>query len=166
MIKKAIAAAAAMLAGLVVPAFAEDGVTRIPNANPQSPILSGVVVPGGTALVYLSGQVPDKADQTQPTDSIAAYGDTRTQAISVFEKIKALLAARKLGPGDVIKLTVFLVGDPKLDGKMDFKGFNEAYSLYFGTSQQPNKVARSVVQVSALANPGFLVEVEAIAAEH
>lgn len=165
MIRKAIAITAALLATLSVPALAKDGVVRIPNANPQSPILSGVVVPGGTALVYLSGQVPDVVDKSQPADSIAAYGDTRAQAISVFEKISALLAARKLGPGNVVKLTVFLVGDPKLGGRLDFKGFNEAYSRYFGTAEQPNKVARSVVQVSALANPGFLVEVEAIAAQ-
>lgn len=161
---KAIITALAALAGFASPALAGNAILRIPNANPQAPILSGVIVPAGTTLVYLSGQVPAAIDKTLPADSIGAYGDTKTQAISVFEKTKALLAAQKLGLGDVIKLTVFLVGDPKLDGKLDFKGFNEAYSLYFGTPEQPNKVARSVVQVSALANPVFLVEVEAIAA--
>lgn len=63
----------------------------------------------------------------------------------------------------MVKLTVFLVGDPKLGGKLDFKGFSEAYGQFFGTADQPNKVARSVVQVSALANPAFLVEIEATA---
>ena len=153
---------ATALAVLSLPAFAED-VTRITGSNPQSPILAGVTVPGGTTVVYLSGQVPAMADETKPKDSIDAYGDTKAQSISVFEKIKALLAAQGLGMGDVIKLTVFLVGDPKLGGKMDFKGFNEAYGLYHGTADQPNKVARSTVQVAALANPGFLVEIEATA---
>ena len=143
---------ATALAVLSLPAFAED-VTRITGSNPQSPILAGVTVPGGTTVVYLSGQVPAMADETKP----------KAQSISVFEKIKALLAAQGLGMGDVIKLTVFLVGDPKLGGKMDFKGFNEAYGLYHGTADQPNKVARSTVQVAALANPGFLVEIEATA---
>jgi len=32
-------------------------------------------------------------------------------------------------------------------------------------AQQPNKVARSVVQVAALAHPAFLVEIEATAAK-
>jgi enamine deaminase RidA (YjgF/YER057c/UK114 family) len=164
MTMKAFIATLAAFAGFASPVLAQDAVVRIPNANPQAPILSGVVVHPGTTLVYLSGQVPAAVDKALPADSIAAYGDTKAQAISVFEKTKALLAAQKLGLGDIIKLTVFLVGDPKLGGKLDFKGFNEAYSLYFGTAEQPNKVARSVVQVTALANPGFLVEVEAIAA--
>jgi 2-iminobutanoate/2-iminopropanoate deaminase len=161
---KTFIATLAAFAGLISPALAQNTVTRIPNANPQAPILSGVVVPAGTTLIYLSGQVPAAADKALPADSIAAYGDTKTQAISVFEKTKALLAAQNLTLGDVIKLTVFLVGDPKLGGKLDFKGFGEAYAQYFGTTVQPNKTARSVVQVTALANPGFLVEIEAIAA--
>lgn len=161
---KQLAAVTAAFLGLASPALAQDAVVRIPNANPQAPILSGVVIRPGTTLVYLSGQVPSVADTSRPADSLAAYGDTKTQAISVFEKTKALLAAQNLTLGDVIKLTVFLVGDPAQGGRLDFRGFNEAYAGYFGTADQPNKVARSVVQVSALANPGFLVEVEAIAA--
>jgi len=60
---------------------------------------------------------------------------------------------------------LFLVGNPRLGGKLDFQGFNQGYSQFFGTAQQPNKVARSVVQVAALANPAFLVEIEATAAK-
>jgi hypothetical protein len=63
----------------------------------------------------------------------------------------------------LVELTVFPVGDSKLDGKQDFKGFSDAYAQFFGTAAQPNKVARSTVQVAALANPGFLVEIEATA---
>jgi len=58
---------------------------------------------------------------------------------------------------------VYLVGDPKKDGKMDFAGMMEAYKQFFGTDQQPNKPARSTVQVAALALPGALVEIEVIA---
>jgi enamine deaminase RidA (YjgF/YER057c/UK114 family) len=65
----------------------------------------------------------------------------------------------------VIKLTVYLVGDPNKGGKLDFKGFSDAYSQFFGIPGQPNLVARSTVQVAALANPGFLVEIEATAAK-
>jgi enamine deaminase RidA (YjgF/YER057c/UK114 family) len=38
----------------------------------------------------------------------------------------------------------------------------EGYTQFFGGSQ-PNLPARSVVGVAALANPGFLVEIEVIA---
>jgi enamine deaminase RidA (YjgF/YER057c/UK114 family) len=64
---------------------------------------------------------------------------------------------------DVVKMQVFLVGDPAKDGKMDFGGFMEGYTQFFGTEAQPNLPARSVVQVAGLANPGFLVEIEVTA---
>ena len=66
---------------------------------------------------------------------------------------------------DIIKLTVFVAGDPKLGGKMDFAGMNDAFKMYFGTAENPNTVARSTVQVAALAGPAFLVEIEATAAK-
>ena len=61
-------------------------------------------------------------------------------------------------------MLAFLVGDPAKDNKMDFKGFMEAYTQYFGTADQPNLPARSAVQVAGLAAPGALVEIEVILA--
>jgi 2-iminobutanoate/2-iminopropanoate deaminase len=151
-------------AALAVTAPAAAEVTRHEGAA-QSPILTGVSLSAGTPLVILSGQVPPALSTTGPADAIETYGDTKTQATGTFHKIEALLAKEGLGMKDVVKLTVFLAGDPKLGGKLDFKGFGEAYAQFFGTKEQPNKVARSVVQVVALANPGFLVEIEAIAAK-
>jgi len=164
--KKLIAClvALAVSAPLVLAGAQVIEIKRVKNATP-SPILTGVVVPAGTSLFYLSGQVPVAADKTKPAESIEAYGDTKTQTISVFTKIKGLLADQGLALGDVVKLTVYLVGDPKNGGKLDFKGFSEAYAQFFGTTAQPNIVARTTVQVAALANPGFLVEVEATAAK-
>lgn len=156
--------AAALFAATLPLSAASAQIVRHPGPA-QSPILAGVTVPAGSTLVLLSGQVPPAIDATKPADSIAAYGDTRTQAAGVFRKIETLLAARGLGLGDVVKLTVFLAGDPRLGGKLDFKGFSDAYAQFYGTAAQPNKVARSVVQVAALVNPGFLVEIEAIAAK-
>jgi 2-iminobutanoate/2-iminopropanoate deaminase len=48
---------------------------------------------------------------------------------------------------------------------MDFQGMNEAYRMFFGTAENPNVVARSTVQVVALANPLYLVEIEVTAAK-
>jgi enamine deaminase RidA (YjgF/YER057c/UK114 family) len=152
------------LCGLIlVPGLASAApINRIKNSNPQAPILAGVVVPAGTTVVFLSGQVPAPVDAAAATKS---YGDTKTQAISVFKKIGALLEAQKLSFADVVKLSVFLVGDPAKGGKMDFKGFQEAYGQFFGTPTQPNLVARTTVQVASLADPAFLVEIEATAAK-
>ncbi|CAN5396330.1 RidA family protein [soil metagenome] len=151
----------AALAACAGQAQAADVVRHKGEGN--SIILQGVTVPAGREMLYLSGQLASPIDPAQPATTVEAFGDTRIQAISTFEKIKALLAAQGCTMGDVVKLTVFVVGDPKLGGKMDFAGFNEAYKLYFGMAEQPNLVARSTVQVAALAAPMFLIEIEATA---
>jgi enamine deaminase RidA (YjgF/YER057c/UK114 family) len=150
---------------LLAPAFAlaKDVVrTKLPN-NSTFPISAAVEVPAGKSTVYLSGMVPVAADAAAPRDSIAAYGDTKTQTISVLNVIKTQLEALGLGMGDVVKMQVFLVGDPKQGGKLDFAGFMQGYSEFFGTKDQPNLPARSTMQVAALVNPGFLVEIEVTA---
>jgi len=38
----------------------------------------------------------------------------------------------------------------------------EAYTMYFGTEEQPNLPARSALQVAALVRPLMFVEIEAI----
>jgi enamine deaminase RidA (YjgF/YER057c/UK114 family) len=48
---------------------------------------------------------------------------------------------------------------------MDFAGMMRGYSAAFGTKTQPNKPARSTMQVGGLVNPGWLVEIEATAAK-
>jgi len=155
-------AALALLTGGTGIVQAASGVVRH-GADGPSPILTGVTVPAGAETLYLSGQVPPVVDAAVDPATPAAYGDTRTQTIGIFRKIEGLLAAQGYGLKDVVKLTVFLVGDPNLGGRQDFKSFSEGYAQFFGTAAQPNKVARSTVQVAALANPGFLVEIEAVA---
>lgn len=145
-------------------------------ATPPGLILQAVSVKPGAEMLYLSGQLaapiasagskaPTPATAPGTTPTIADYGDTRTQTISVLDKIKALVEAKGFTMGDVIKLTVFVAGDPKLGGKMDFAGMNDAFKLYFGSAGNPQTVARSTVQVAALAAPQFLVEIEATAAK-
>ena len=52
-----------------------------------------------------------------------------------------------------------------MDGRMDFAGFMRAYTKHFGTEDQPNKPARSAVQVAGLAGgPNMLVEIEVVLA--
>ena len=148
----------------LAPSFAASaGVVRhkIPNSN--FPIAAAVEVPAGRTTVYLSGAVPPVANADEPADSIAAYGNTEAQTVAVLGRIKAQLEGLGLTMGDVVKMQVFLVGDPDNDGRMDFAGFMKGYSQFFGTEQQPNLPARSTMQVAALANPGFLVEIEVTA---
>ena len=159
---RALTGLAALLTLLATPATAQ--VIRHANTPTPGIILQSVTVKPGAEMLYLSGQlaaplVPGK------TEGIEAYGDTKTQTASVLTKIKAILASHGYAMSDVIKLTVFLAGDPKLGGKLDAAGMNEAFKTFFGSADNPNTVARSTVQVAALVNPNFLVEIEATAAK-
>ncbi len=135
----------------------------LPN-NSTFPISQAVEVKAGTTLVFHSGTVPGAANSKAERFSREFWGDTKTQAISVFNRIEGSLKEKDLGLGDVIKMTVFLVGVPENNGRMDFSGFMEAYTQYFGTKEQPNLPARSAVQVADLAAPGMLVEIEVVLA--
>ena len=135
----------------------------LPN-NSTFPISQAVEVKAGTTLVFHSGTVPGALNPKAERFSREFWGDTKTQAISVFDRIEGSLKEKGLGMGDVIQMTVFLVGVPENSGRMDFSGFMEAYTQYFGTKEQPNLPARSAVQVADLAAPGMLVEIEVVLA--
>ena len=130
------------------------------------PIARAVEVPAGTPLVFHSGVTPSAKDPSAAAGTPAYWGDTKTQALSVFANMKESLDSLGLGFGDIIKMTVFLVADPAAaNQRMDFNGFMEAYTQFFGTPEQPNLPARSAVQVAGLAAPGMLVEIEVILAK-
>jgi enamine deaminase RidA (YjgF/YER057c/UK114 family) len=135
----------------------------LPNGS-TFPIAAAVEVPPGKTTVYLSGTVPPMIPgSTAPRDSVEAYGDTRTQTVSVLTAIQTQLSGLGLSMADVVKMQVFLVGDPAKDGQMDFAGFMQGYTQFFGTAEQPNLPVRSTMQIAGLANPGFLVEIEVTA---
>ena len=107
----------------------------------KSPIASGVWA-GDT--LYLSGQLASPVSPADPAKgTVAVYGDTKAQAFSALTKIQGLLKAQGLDMKDVVKMTVFLAGDPANGGKLDFPGLQASYTQFFGTKDQPNKPARS-----------------------
>jgi enamine deaminase RidA (YjgF/YER057c/UK114 family) len=160
MLKRVILVPLLLMAAM--PAFAADVVRhKIPNST--FPISAAVEVPAGKTLVFLSGAVPPVADTTAPKDTPQAYGDTRTQTVGVLTSIDKQLKGMGLSLGDVVKMQVFLVGDPAKGGKMDFAGFMAGYTQFFGTPAQPNLPSRSAMQVAGLASPNFLVEIEVTA---
>lgn len=156
-----VIALTALLAGPFV-ANAQDVVRhKIPGSN--FPISAAVEVPAGKATIYLSGNVPPVVDPKAAKDSVAAYGNTETQTVGALTAIQKQLQDMHLDMGDIVKMNVFLVGDADHGGRMDFAGFMAGYTKFFGTKEQPNLPARSAMQVAALANPGFRVEIEVIA---
>ena len=137
---------------------AQADVVRHPIPNSTFPIAQSVQVTGNVTTYYVSGQVPPVVNKDADPSSQQAYGDIKTQ--TVLDRIKGILDGLGLGMGDVVKMQVFLVHNAA--APMDFKAFMEGYTQFFGGSQ-PNLPARSVVGIAALANPGFLVEIEVVA---
>lgn len=145
----------AALSSVAIAAPAQVAVKHLQTDT--SPIASGVWA-GDT--LYLSGQLASPID---PKAEKPEYGDTERQAFSIFTKIQKLLQEQGLEMKDIVKMTVFLAGDSNKGGKLDFPGLQASYTKFFGTKDQPNKPARSAVQVAALAAPWALLEVEVIA---
>jgi len=149
---KTLLFAATLSTALAVSAGAQTVRIPLPNNSPF-PISQGVWV--GKTL-YLSGMLA-------PTISTPNPGDTQAQTVGAIQTIETALKAQKLTLGDVVMMHVYLAGDPANGGKMDFKGFMAGYTQFFGTADQPNKPARSAMQVAALAAPTALAEIEVIA---
>ena len=117
-----------------------------------------VIVPPGYETIRLPGII---ADPLTPGGS--DLGDTEQQAESVFSKIATALAQVGASEADVVAMTVYLAA-PTPGGAMDFDGMMRAYGRHYGNASQPNRPARSTVQVAGLVRPGMLVEIEVTAA--
>lgn len=128
--------------------------------SPTAVIASTASIAEGSKLVFISGTTPSPLDPAVPEN----LGDTRQQTLSVLTKIKTTLEGMGMDMGDVVKMTVFLVGVPELEGRMDSAAMNEVFRTFFGTEEQPNRPTRSTIQVAALGRPGMYVEIEAIVA--
>ena len=155
----ALAAAPFAAATLAAPALAAPKANVEKIGTPGGRILTAAKVSPKATTVYLSGNLASPV-----TAGGSDYGDTKAQTISTLKKIKELLAAQGMTMKDIVRMDAYLVAAPGMDGKMDFAGFNDGYKQFFGTAENPNLVARSTVQVAALAGPNFLIEIEATAA--
>jgi enamine deaminase RidA (YjgF/YER057c/UK114 family) len=136
-----------------------QAVKRIPLPASQNPSnsdlpISGAVWAGDT--LYVSGWLdPDRKTHT----------DTKSQTVGLIKDIQKFLESQNLTLGDVVMMHVYLGGDPAKDGKMDYSGMMAGYSQFFGTKDQPNKPARTTVQVVLPAGAsGGLIEIDLIAA--
>jgi enamine deaminase RidA (YjgF/YER057c/UK114 family) len=131
---------------------------RIPLPASQNPSNSDVPVSAAVwagDTLYVSGWLdPD----------LKIHTDTTSQTVGLIKDIQKFLESQKLTLGDVVMMHVYLGGDPAKDGKMDFAGMMAGYSQFFGTKDQPNKPARTTVQVVLPAGArGGLVEIDLIA---
>jgi enamine deaminase RidA (YjgF/YER057c/UK114 family) len=131
--------------------------------NPASIISGGVIVPAGKKLHFTSGITCPVADSTAGEGTPERYGDTKTQALGILKTLQATLTKNGLGMQDVIYLRVYVTPDRYRNNVVDFKGWNEAYSQYFGTRQNPTKPARSTLGVASLVSADKFIEIELVA---
>lgn len=107
------------------------------------------VVTGSGRLVVVAGQVA--RDQR---GNLVGPGDAEAQAYQVFENLGLCLAAVGATFDDVVKLTYFVTDIAILPA------VRRVRNRYIKTDLRP---ASTAVQVAALFEPGYLIEVEALA---
>jgi enamine deaminase RidA (YjgF/YER057c/UK114 family) len=145
-----------LCAGLVSAcAFGPAHGQEIRKANPPSvpkPVAAYshvAEVPAGTRMLFLAGQVGNRADGSLPES-------VDDQAVQALENIRLMLAAEGAGPQDIVKLTFYVAAKPASLAKLNAK--REAM---FGAVPPPPS---TWVYVAGLARPEYLVEIEAVAA--
>jgi reactive intermediate/imine deaminase len=114
-------------------------------AEPISHYTDGVEANG---FLYVSGMLPLDAD-----GELVGAGDPIRQTEQVLDNVAAVLRAAGAGFADVVRVGVFL------RDIADRERINSVRRRYFGDARP----ASTLVEVSALAVPGALVEIEALA---
>jgi enamine deaminase RidA (YjgF/YER057c/UK114 family) len=119
-----------------------------PNTMPQSRGYTQVVKTGNTA--YIAGQVSVALDGT-----VVGKGDAEAQVRQVWRNIEAAVkAAGGTGLQNVVKTTTYVTS-------IDHAGaLRKVREELFRTINPPTS---TLLVISALANPDFVVEIEAIA---
>lgn len=155
---------ATILAGALAGSAAAAPAPLERKGSPTAAIADSIKIPPGSTILFLAGSVPSRLNPDAPAGTPPVFGDTKAQATSAFKNMEAMLKAQGMTMGDVVMMRVFVVADPA-KGAADFAGMNEAYRQFFGTADQPNKPARMSTEVKGLANPGWLIEIDAQAAK-
>ncbi len=116
--------------------------------KPASSYSHAALVTGPGRRLAIAGQIGMRADGTVPEGSAA-------QMEVALENIGVILAAHGMGPSNLVRLNVFLLNTGCIKG---WRAKRDA----FLAGHMP---ASTLLVVAALADPRFLVEVEAEAAD-
>ena len=127
---------------------------EITRYNEGNYFYTSITIPPGAETMYLSGS------GARPLDD-GSWGDMKQQTVNTFSRFKQTLEGQGWSMSDIVQVRAFAVAGE--DG-LDFAGFNEGYSEFFGTDDNPNKPVRSFVEIKDLVVEGWLVEIEIRAA--
>lgn len=117
-------------------------------APPGPGYVQAAEIPPGARIVYISGQVGQRAD-----GSSAAGIEEQSEV--VWQNISAILADAGMGIENLVKINSYLTRPE------DFAKYLAVRGKYLAG----HRPASTSAIVLALANPGWLVEVEAVAAK-
>jgi len=128
---------------------------QVQHINPEdlsknSAFTNVIVASGQMKTVYIGGQ-----DAIDASGTIIGKGDIKQQTEQVLKNLQSALKAGGADVEHVIKWNIYVVqGQP----------IQPAFEVFQGVwGRRPNPPAITMVFVSGLANPDFLVEMDAIA---
>jgi enamine deaminase RidA (YjgF/YER057c/UK114 family) len=122
-----------------------------PEGLSKNPAFSNVItVTGNVKTVYVGGQ-----DAVDASGSIVGKGDIGRQTEQVLHNLKVALKAGGAEPEQVIKWNIYVVQGQSLQA--GFAAFQRAW----GRTSNPPVV--TMMFVAGLANPDFLIEMDAVA---
>ena len=111
----------------------------------------GVSVPATARYIHVGGQ-----NGVDASGTIVGVGDLAAQTAQALANLATVLRAGGAAPEDLIGVTVYLVGDA------DLRAAFGAWAGFWQDRAAPPIV--KVLRVAGLADPNFLIEIEAIAA--
>lgn len=117
-------------------------------APPFSAYSHAVEVPAGARMLYVSGQLGIAPNGTVPDDFAG-------QADQAFRNVLAILAEAGMAPSDLVRVNTYLTN------AADIGGYREIRDRHLGG----HEAASTMLVISALAQPHFRIEVEAVAAK-
>jgi len=122
-----------------------------PDGLPKNPAFTNViVVTGQVKTIYIGGQ-----DAVNASGTIVGKDDIKKQTEQVLANLQTALRAGGAELEHVVKWNLYVVQGQPLQ-----PGF-EAFQQFWG--RRPNPPAITSMFVSGLANPDFLIEMDAIA---
>ena len=122
-----------------------------PEGLSKNPAFTNVItVTGPVKTIYIGGQ-----DAVDASGAIVGRGDIRQQTEQVLNNLQTALQAGGAGLEHVIKWNIYVVQGQPIQPAF------EVFQRLWGC--RPNPPAIIMVFVSGLANPDFLVEMDAIA---
>jgi enamine deaminase RidA (YjgF/YER057c/UK114 family) len=137
--------------------MADGNAEPIRRLNPPElgapPGYSQIVDVRAGRIIFIAGQTAlDRAG------ALVGKNDFAAQTDQVFRNLRAALQSVGCTLGNLVKLTVFLRDMGNLSA------YREARNRFFATVSPPAAPAITLIEVSKLYGPDFLIEIEAIAA--